>query len=110
MFKVNEQPIIIHGGNWTLSDGLLRLSKECYKTDIKFHADMHFNMIHCCDGGLAKRIEFYHYCDIYGLLVISLSLSLSLSPLYVCVVSVINYKGCMQNRNRNIEQTTTQGT
>ena len=67
MFKVNEQPIIIHGGNWTLSDGLLRLSKECYKTDIKFHADMHFNMIHCWDGGLVKRIEFYHYCDIYVL-------------------------------------------
>ena len=93
MFKVNGQPIIICGGNWMLSDRLLRLSRECYKTDIKFHADMHFNMTHCWGGGLAERTEFYHYCDIYGLLVISLSLSLSLSYVCVCVVSVINYGG-----------------
>ena len=35
-------------------------------------------------GGLAKRTKFYYYCDIYGLLVISLSLS----PLFVCVLWV----------------------
>ena len=94
LFKVNGQPIFIRGGNWILSDGLLRLSKERYETDIKFHADMNFNMIRCWGGGLAERPEFYHYCDIYGLLVISLSLSLSLSlSMYVCVN---NYGGCMQ--------------
>ena len=69
LFKVNDQPIFIRGGNWILSDGLLRLSDERYKTDIKFHADMNFNMIRCWGGGLAERPEFYHYCDIYGLLV-----------------------------------------
>ncbi|KAL4637055.1 hypothetical protein ACB092_03G053100 [Castanea dentata] len=69
LFKVNGQPIIIHGGNWILSDGLLCLSEERYETDIKFHVDMHFNMIRCWGGGLAERTEFYHYCDIYGLLV-----------------------------------------
>lgn len=69
MFKVNGQPIFIRGGNWILSDGLLRLSKERYRTDIKFHADMNLNMIRCWAGGLAERPEFYHYCDIYGLLV-----------------------------------------
>ncbi|XP_017229132.1 mannosylglycoprotein endo-beta-mannosidase isoform X1 [Daucus carota subsp. sativus] len=69
LFKVNEQPIFIRGGNWILSDGLLRLSDKRYKTDIKFHADMNFNMIRCWGGGLAERPEFYHYCDIYGLLV-----------------------------------------
>ena len=66
---MNEQPIFIRGGNWILSDGLLRLSDKRYKTDIKFHADMNFNMIRCWGGGLAERPEFYHYCDIYGLLV-----------------------------------------
>lgn len=70
LFKVNGEPIFIRGGNWILSDGLLRLSKERYKTDIKFHADMNFNMIRCWGGGIAERPEFYHYCDIYGLLVI----------------------------------------
>ncbi|KAL7235173.1 hypothetical protein ACSBR1_018629 [Camellia fascicularis] len=69
LFKVNGQPVFIRGGNWILSDGLLRLSKKRYKTDIKFHTDMNFNMIRCWGGGLAERPEFYHYCDIYGLLV-----------------------------------------
>lgn len=69
LFKVNGEPIFIRGGNWILSDGLLRLSKERYKTDIKFHADMNFNMIRCWGGGIAERPEFYHYCDKYGLLV-----------------------------------------
>ena len=76
LFKVNGQPIFIRGGNWIVSDGLLRLSKKRYKTDIKFHADMNFNMIRCWGGGLAERPEFYHYCDIYGLLVSFLSLSI----------------------------------
>ncbi|KAK6159893.1 hypothetical protein DH2020_003274 [Rehmannia glutinosa] len=69
IFKVNGQPIFIRGGNWISSDGLLRLSKKRYETAIKFHADMNFNMIRCWGGGLAERPEFYHYCDIYGLLV-----------------------------------------
>ncbi|XP_022745525.1 mannosylglycoprotein endo-beta-mannosidase-like [Durio zibethinus] len=69
LFKVNGQTIFIRGGNWILSDCLLRLSKERYKTDIKFHADMNLNMIRCWGGGLAERPEFYHYCDVYGLLV-----------------------------------------
>ncbi|MCI02980.1 mannosylglycoprotein endo-beta-mannosidase-like, partial [Trifolium medium] len=72
LFKVNGEPIFIRGGNWILSDGLLRLSKKRYSTDIKFHADMNFNMIRCWGGGLAERPEFYHYCmarvlDYWGL-------------------------------------------
>jgi mannosylglycoprotein endo-beta-mannosidase len=54
LFKVNGKPIFIRGGNWILSDGLLRLSRNRYKTDIKFHADMNFNMIRCWGGGLAE--------------------------------------------------------
>ncbi|XP_074312296.1 mannosylglycoprotein endo-beta-mannosidase isoform X2 [Silene latifolia] len=69
LFKVNGQPVFIRGGNWILSDGLLRLSKKRYQTDIKFHADMNFNMLRCWGGGLAERPDFYHYCDVYGLLV-----------------------------------------
>nr|ATA62831.1 putative glycoside hydrolase family 2 protein [Juniperus oxycedrus] len=69
LFKVNGEPIFIRGGNWIISDGLLRLSEKRYETDIKFHAEMNFNMIRCWGGGLAERPEFYHYCDVYGLLV-----------------------------------------
>ena len=82
LFNVNGQPIFIRGGNWILSDCLLRFSKERYKTDIKFHADMNLNMIRCWGGGLAERPEFYHYCDVYGLLVSALSLSLCLLILW----------------------------
>ena len=78
------QPIFICGGNWILSDGLLCLSKERYKTDIKFHADMNLNMICRWGGGLAERPKFYHYWDIYGFLVISLSPSLSLCVCVLC--------------------------
>lgn len=85
LFKVNGQPIFIRGGNWILSDGLLRLSEKRYKTDIKFHADMNFNMIRCWGGGLAERPEFYHYCDIYGLLVSYAYLILYLLLLSVCM-------------------------
>ncbi|CAI0551282.1 unnamed protein product [Linum tenue] len=69
LFRVNGKPIFIRGGNWIVSDGLLRLSRKRYETDIKFHADMNFNMIRCWGGGVAERPDFYHYCDIYGILV-----------------------------------------
>ncbi|XP_051144766.1 mannosylglycoprotein endo-beta-mannosidase isoform X2 [Andrographis paniculata] len=69
LFKVNGERVFIRGGNWILSDGLLRFSKKRYKADIKFHADMNFNMIRIWAGGIAERPDFYHYCDIYGLLV-----------------------------------------
>ncbi|XP_020108035.1 mannosylglycoprotein endo-beta-mannosidase isoform X3 [Ananas comosus] len=69
LFKVNGQRVFIRGGNWILSDGLLRLTKKRYMADIKFHAYMNFNMLRCWGGGLAERPEFYHFCDLYGLLV-----------------------------------------
>lgn len=89
LFKVNGEPIFIRGGNWILSDGLLRLSKKRYHTDIKFHADMNFNMIRCWGGGLAERPEFYHYCDYYGLLVLHLD-----SCLYVLLNTLFFFITC----------------
>ena len=68
--------------------GFCQMGYYIYDIDIKFHVDMDFNMICCWGGGLAERPKFYHYCDIYGLLVVTLFLS----PC-VCVVSVINYRG-----------------
>lgn len=69
LFKVNGEPVFIRGGNWIVSDGLLRLSEKRYKSDIDFHADMNFNMIRCWGGGIAERPEFYQNCDRRGLLV-----------------------------------------
>lgn len=75
---MNGEPVFIRGGNWILSDGLLRLSKKRYMTDIKFHADMNFNMLRCWGGGIAERPEFYQCCDMYGLLVRCVNISCSL--------------------------------
>ncbi|KAG0622089.1 hypothetical protein M758_3G071400 [Ceratodon purpureus] len=68
-FVVNGEPIFIRGGNWIVSDGLLRLSKERYETDVGFHADMNLNMIRIWGGALAERPEFYNACDKRGILV-----------------------------------------
>lgn len=74
VFEVNGNPVFIRGGNYILSDGLLRLSEERYKTEVQFHADMNMNMIRIWAGALAERPAFYDACDERGLLVRNLSL------------------------------------
>ncbi len=66
---VNGQPIFIKGGNWIVSDELLRLSPERYDAEIRFHRDMNLNLIRVWGGALTERPEFYDACDRYGLLV-----------------------------------------
>lgn len=68
-FEVNGEAIFIRGGNWIVSDALLRLSKERYNAEIGFHAAMNLNMIRIWAGALAERPEFYDACDRHGLLV-----------------------------------------
>lgn len=68
---VNGEPVYIRGGNWIVSDGLLRLSKDRYETEVNFHADMNLNMIRVWGGALAERPEFYTACDKRGVLVLS---------------------------------------
>ncbi|SFU37371.1 Beta-galactosidase/beta-glucuronidase [Pustulibacterium marinum] len=67
---VNGQKIFIKGGNWIMSDAMLRLSKERYDAEIRYHKDMNLNLIRIWGGSLTERPEFYEACDKYGLLVI----------------------------------------
>jgi mannosylglycoprotein endo-beta-mannosidase len=67
--SVNGQKIFIKGGNWIVSDELLRLSPERYDAEIRFHRDMNLNLIRVWGGALTERPEFYQACDKYGLLV-----------------------------------------
>lgn len=67
--NVNGQRIFIKGGNWIISDAMLRLSKERYDAEIHFHRDMNLNLIRIWGGALTERPEFYEACDKYGLLV-----------------------------------------
>ncbi len=66
---VNGQKIFIKGGNWIVSDAMLRLSPERYDDEVRFHRDMNLNLIRVWGGALTERPEFYNACDKYGLLV-----------------------------------------
>lgn len=66
---VNGQKIFIKGGNWIISDAMLRFSDERYDAEVRFHRDMNLNLIRIWGGALTERPEFYKACDKYGLLV-----------------------------------------
>jgi hypothetical protein len=66
---VNGQRIFIKGGNWIVSDAMLRFSAQRYDAEIRFHRDMNLNLIRVWGGALVERPEFYEACDRYGLLV-----------------------------------------
>ncbi len=66
---VNGQRIFIKGGDWIVSDAMLRLSPERYDAEIRFQRDMNLNLIRIWGGGITERPEFYDACDKYGLLV-----------------------------------------
>jgi hypothetical protein len=67
--QVNGQKIFIKGGNWIISDEMLRFSDARYDAEIRFHRDMNLNLIRIWGGAITERPEFYNACDKYGLLV-----------------------------------------
>jgi mannosylglycoprotein endo-beta-mannosidase len=66
---VNGQKIFIKGGNWIISDEMLRFSQKRYDAEIRFHRDMNLNLIRVWGGAITERPEFYEACDHYGILV-----------------------------------------
>jgi mannosylglycoprotein endo-beta-mannosidase len=66
---VNGQKIFIKGGNWIISDAMLRFSRQRFDAEIRYHRDMNLNLIRIWGGALPERPEFYDACDKYGLLV-----------------------------------------
>ncbi|MFT4204815.1 MAG: glycoside hydrolase family 2 TIM barrel-domain containing protein [Chitinophagaceae bacterium] len=67
--SVNGQRVFVRGGNWIISDQMLRFSKERYDAEVRFHRDMNLNLIRVWGGALTERPEFYEACDRYGMLV-----------------------------------------
>lgn len=65
---VNGQPIFIRGGNWGMSEGLLRCDNEGYDLRVRLHKEMNLNMIRNWIGMIGDE-EFYNACDKYGILV-----------------------------------------
>jgi mannosylglycoprotein endo-beta-mannosidase len=66
---LNGQKVFIKGGNWIISDAMLRFTKARYDAEIRFHRDMNLNLIRVWGGALVERPEFYEACDKYGMLV-----------------------------------------
>lgn len=67
-FFINGQKIFLKGGNWGMSEYLLRCHGKEYETKIKLHRDMNYNMIRLWTGCVTDD-EFYDYCDRYGIMV-----------------------------------------
>ena len=65
---INGQPIFMKGGNWGMSEYLLRCRGDEYDLKAKLHRDMNFNMIRNWTGATTDE-EFYDACDKYGLMV-----------------------------------------
>jgi hypothetical protein len=65
---VNGVPILIKGGNWGMSDYMLKARGKDYETRIRFHKEMNFNMIRNWTGEVTDE-AFYDYCDKYGIMV-----------------------------------------
>jgi hypothetical protein len=67
-FFVNGQKIFLKGGNWGMSEYLLRCHGQEYETKVKLHKDMNYNTIRLWTGCVTDE-EFYDYCDKYGIMV-----------------------------------------
>ncbi|MBQ8773034.1 MAG: discoidin domain-containing protein, partial [Muribaculaceae bacterium] len=67
-FYVNGQKVYLKGGNWGISEYLLRCHGDEYEKKIKLHRDMNYNMIRLWTGCVTDD-EFYDYCDKYGIMV-----------------------------------------
>lgn len=67
-FYVNGKPIFLKGGNWGMSEYLLRCHGKDYETKIKLHKDLNYNVIRLWTGCVTDD-EFYDYCDRYGIMV-----------------------------------------
>jgi hypothetical protein len=65
---VNDVPVFLKGGNWGMSDYMLKARGKDYDTRIRFHQDMNFNIIRNWTGEVTDE-AFYNYCDKYGIMV-----------------------------------------
>lgn len=65
---VNQVPVLLKGGNWGMSDYMLKARGKDYETRIRLHQAMNFNMIRNWTGEVTDN-AFYEYCDQYGIMV-----------------------------------------
>jgi hypothetical protein len=65
---INGTKVFIKGGDWGMSEYLLRCRGAEYDYKVKLHKEMNFNMIRNWIGSTTDE-EFYDACDKYGIMV-----------------------------------------
>lgn len=65
---INGERIFAKGGNWGMSEYLLRCRGAEYDLKLQLHKEMNFNMVRNWIGSTTDE-EFYDACDKYGIMV-----------------------------------------
>lgn len=65
---INDVPVLLKGGNWGMSDYMLKVRGKDYEPRIRFHKEMNYNAIRNWTGEVTDE-AFYDYCDKYGIMV-----------------------------------------
>ena len=65
---VNGRRVFVKGGNWGMSEYLLRCRGAEYDYKVRLHHEMHYNMIRNWIGSTTDE-AFYEACDKYGIMV-----------------------------------------
>jgi hypothetical protein len=65
---VNGRKVYCKGGNWGLSDYLMRCQGSDYDMRLRLHKDMNYNMVRLWTGCVTDE-AFYEACDKYGIMV-----------------------------------------
>jgi hypothetical protein len=66
--SINGTRVFVKGGNWSMSEYMLRCRGDEYDTKVRLHREMNFNMIRNWIGSTTDE-EFYEACDKYGIMV-----------------------------------------
>lgn len=66
--SINGTRVFLKGGNWGMSEYMLRCREDEYDTKIRFHKEMNFNIIRNWLGSTTDN-EFYEACNRYGIMV-----------------------------------------
>lgn len=65
---INGRKVFVRGGNWGMSEYLLRARGSEYDLKVRLHKEMNMNMIRNWIGSVTDD-EFYNACDKYGIMV-----------------------------------------
>ena len=65
---INGRRFIARGGNWGFSESMLRYRRREYETAMRYHRDLHFNMIRDWVGQVGDE-AFYAAADRYGIVI-----------------------------------------